>query len=255
MKSERKTISAKRAARAADGAATELLRPCLLMALVALCVARPLLPSEGVSWLGDGQPFNMLALVLTVAYLVSAVFSGGLAHRMTLVDWSVAALVLICGASALVSITPQYFRQATGSPRLAINMQWEWVGMGLIFFLTRQLVRTPRETRALVAVMVALAVVLGGFGFYQVLIGLPADRAAYAENPDELLRSLGQWFPPDSPERARFEDRLESTEPLATFALTNSLAGFLAPWLVIALGIAVSLWTRRPKGRNRRGCA
>ena len=59
-------------------------------------------------------------------------------------------------------------------------------------------VGTARETRAMIALMVALAVVLSSYGFYQVFIGLPADRAAYAENPEGLLRSLGQWSPPGS---------------------------------------------------------
>jgi hypothetical protein len=38
---------------------------------------------------------------------------------------------------------------------------------------------------------------------------------------------------------------LQSTEPLATFALTNSLAGFFVPWLVLALGIALSMLKSR----------
>jgi tetratricopeptide (TPR) repeat protein len=36
-----------------------------------------------------------------------------------------------------------------------------------------------------------------------------------------------------------FRDRVAIVEPIATFALTNSLAGFLAPWLFVAMGIAV----------------
>jgi O-antigen ligase len=88
--------------------------------------------------------------------------------------------------------------------------------------------------------MVALAVVLSSYGFYQVFIGLAADRAAYAENPEGMLRSLGQWSPAGSPERSHFENRLQSSEPLATFALANSLAGYLAPWLIVALGIGLS---------------
>ncbi|MCX7428470.1 MAG: O-antigen ligase family protein [Planctomycetia bacterium] len=62
---------------------------------------------------------------------------------------------------------------------------------------------------------------------------------ALERNPDGMLRAEGLWFPPDSVERRQFENRLESVEPLASFALTNSLAGYLAPWLVVALGIGV----------------
>ena len=67
---------------------------------------------------------------------------------------------------------------------------------------------------------------------------MPHTRAEYQADPDRALRDAGLWFPPDSPERKLFEDRLANTEPMATFALTNSLAAFLAPWLVMLAGIA-----------------
>ena len=94
--------------------------------------------------------------------------------------------------------------------------------------------------------MFSLAVVLAVFGFYQIIVSLPADRQAYAADPEQVMkRSLGQVFEAGSLERKRFEDRLQSTEPLATFALANSLAGFLTAWLVVAVGIGwsvVSIW-------------
>ena len=123
------------------------------------------------------------------------------------------------------------------SPRPAVNMLWEWVGMGLCFFLARQLIVTPREVRAVVAVMIALAVALAGYGLYQYVYELPETKAEYYANPDMLLRNSGMWFPPGSPGRMLFESRLNNPEPLATFALTNSLAAFLAPWLVMLAGM------------------
>jgi hypothetical protein len=116
-------------------------------------------------------------------------------------------------------------------------MLWEGVAMVVSFVVARQLIHSAREARALVAAMISLAVVLSAFGYYQVLIEMPADRLSYSQDPDGTLRRAGQWFPPASPERLAFEDRLGSTEPLATFALTNSLAGFLVPWLILGLAI------------------
>jgi O-antigen ligase len=118
-----------------------------------------------------------------------------------------------------------------------LNMLFEWLSLGLLFFLARQLIRAPREMRAMVAIMVALAVVMAAYGFHQMFVSFPATREAYAANPDESLRAAGQWFPPGSPARQQFEDRLKSTEPFATFALANSLAAFLATWLVFAVAI------------------
>ena len=37
-----------------------------------------------------------------------------------------------------------------------------------------------------------------------------------------MLERAGMWFEKNSPGRRLFENRLESREPLATFALTNS---------------------------------
>ncbi len=245
LKSPSKQTRAETSAAAVAARPGEMLRSWLLAALVALVVARPLLPSEGVSWLGDGQPFVMLWLVVAAGYFVLALSEGGLARPLGAVDVGVIGLVLIAAASAWVGSRNradeiELHLVSTGSPRLAINMLFEWLALGLVFLLTRQLVRTRREARALVAVMIALAAALSMYGFYQVFVGLPAARAEYAANPDEALRKADQWYPPNSPERLRFERRLASNEPMSTFALTNSLAAFLAPWLVIALGIAWS---------------
>jgi hypothetical protein len=58
-------------------------------------------------------------------------------------------------------------------------------------------------------------------------------------DPNKALLEAGEWFPPGSPERQLFERRVYGIQPLATFALTNSLAGYLAPWLVVAAGIGL----------------
>jgi len=67
-------------------------------------------------------------------------------------------------------------------------------------------------------------------------------REEYDRDPESVLRKAGIDPMPGSPQQKLFEDRLNSTEPTATFALTNSLAGLLAPWLVAAVGIGVSAW-------------
>lgn len=206
-------------------------RTWLLVPLVALCVARPLVPSEGAAWLGDDLPFDMLWFALAACYLLWATVRGGLARPLAWVDAPVAALFALNLLAAFVGASH-------AAPRPAVNMLWAWSGMLLGYFSIRQLVITAGEARALIAAMVALSVIIAAYGYYQVMVSLPADRAAYAANPEEVLqRTLGHAFPPGSPERKQFEDRLQSTEPLATFALTNSLAGFLAPWLIVGLGI------------------
>ncbi len=229
----------------------ELVRPWLLAGLVMVCVARPLVPSEGVAWMGDGHGMTLVLLLLTAGYLSLAAYRRSFVRRLTLVDAGVAALVVASVGSSLLGLTQagaMEFADRLATPRVAVNMIWEWIGLGLVYFLARQLVASRTETRALVAVMIALSVVLSAQGLYQVAVTLPQERSAYAEHPDEVLQSLGQWFPEGSPERSRFEARLASSEPLATFALTNSLAGFLLAWLILALGIAWRTWPRKLPG-------
>ena len=59
------------------------------------------------------------------------------------------------------------------------------------------------------------------------------------------MREAGLNYPPGTPLRDLFEKRLKNREPLATFALTNSLAAALAPWLVVGLGLVAATWHER----------
>ena len=211
----------------------------LLAAMTALLVARPLIPSAAVAWLGDGQPFCMLWLLLAVSTALAAIKGGGLPQRFGAVELLLVVFTVLHSLAA--------WRGAEINPRPAINMLWEGVAMAASFLLVRQLVASRQEARALVAVMIALAVVMSTFGLHQVFIGLPADRAEYALDPDGMLRRAGQWYAPASPERMAFENRLQSTEPLATFALTNSLAGFLVGWLIVGLGLLRSRMQKQPR--------
>jgi len=208
------------------------LRRWLLIVAVALWVARPLYPSESAATQGDGLPAVMAWIVLAAIWLFGAARQPRFRVRFGLVDLAVLALVGWHTVSAI-------WWAGHGSPRPAVNMLWEWVGFAGSFFLTRQLVAGPRESRATIAVMCGLAVGLGAFGFYQYFYDLPATRAEYAKDPDQYLVKIGLWLPRGSPERLMFENRLASSEPIATFALTNSLAGLLAPWLVVVVGLVV----------------
>ena len=198
--------------------------------MTAVLVARPLFPSELAAVNGDGLSVVMLWLALGVFWLLGTIGRRKFSLRL---GWTDAAVLLLVGWTSVSAL----WAVRHGTPRPAVNMLWEWIGMGMCFFLARQFIVTPRERRAVAAVMVALAVGISGYGLYQICYELPQTQALYKADPDRALRDAGLWFPPGSPERKAFEDRLANRQPMATFALTNSLAAFLAPWAVMLVGV------------------
>jgi len=210
-------------------------RPWLLAGATMLTVARPLLPSDGPGSVmtGDGPLFVLLWLALATIWALRVAMQRGGMARFGAVDIAVVALVGWHAISALVATQD-------GAPRPAIASLWLWVGFGASFFLLRQLLRGDRELRALSAVMVALAVTESGYGYHQFFVTMPADRALFAQDPDEAVRIARVYAPEGSRERYLFGQRVNSTEPMGTFALANSLAGFLAPWLTVTLGLGAA---------------
>lgn len=215
-------------------------RPWLLAGLAALFAARPLFPSEAVAMQGDGLPLVMLWLALALFWLLGALRRRAFALRFSWIDGAVVVLVVLHSLAAL-------WAAADSNPRPAINMLCEWGALGLSYLTARQLIASRREARAVVVVMVAVALTLAAHGLYQYFYEMPAAQAAYQQDPDRALQDAGLWFERGSPQRELFEKRLASVEPLATFALTNSLAGYLAPWFVVIVGIGLSALRASPR--------
>ena len=216
------------------------LRPSLLGGMMALLVARPLFPSEAAAVSGDGLSMVILWIALGVFWLLGAVGRPAFLLRFGGTDAAVLLLVVWNAVAALWAVH-------RGTPRPAVNMLWEWVGLGLCFFLARQLIVTSRERRAVAAVMVALAVAVSGYGLYHCCYVMPQNRAMYKANPEQAMRDAGLWFSPGSPGQKLFEDRLANTQPMGTFALTNSLAAFLTPWLIMLVGVIGSSLRNRKR--------
>lgn len=151
-------------------------------------------------------------------------------------SWAVLIMLVLHSLSGLV-------RLWSGNPRASINSVWQWIGYGLMFWLLRQLIRSARESRALCAVMIGVAGFSAIHGCYESLYSLPRDTAAYWSSEDETERrkfheKAGlEPLPEGTPGRYHFESRLRESAPTASFALTNSLAVFLTPWLILTLGI------------------
>lgn len=205
-------------------------RSLLLGGLIAVYVARPLLPSEApTTSAGDGLPFVMLTLILAVAWLLTQLASPA---RLRFGIAEGAWLALLVWQAVGTGLATR-----SGYGRAAINTFWEWAGLGIGYVLLRQLLQTDREKRAIMVVMIGVALVLSLDGIQEFAVETPATRAYYELHPDKVLKELRIHAPPGSAARRLFEERLRSSEPTATFALANSLAGFLTPWLLASVAL------------------
>jgi hypothetical protein len=118
----------------------------------------------------------------------------------------------------------------------------------MAYVLVRNLPRTRTESAILVAALVATAAAVAVYGLYQGVVELPITRAYYLGHKLTVLRRLG--IEPGSPAQALYEQRLlASNEPVATFALANSLAGFLVGPAVVCLAMGWEAFRdRKPRG-------
>ena len=147
--------------------------------------------------------------------------------------------------------------------RPAINLAWEWVALGFVYLLLRNLPRTRHESSILAAALVATAVAVSAYGLYQNKVELPLIQAEFKRNPNQMLEKLN--ITPGTRGELMLRDRLlGSSEPWSTFALANSLAGYIAGPLVIILAVGLYNLVRpdapgsrcdRPRhGRPARAC-
>jgi len=213
----------------------ERLHPLLLPASIALLIATHLIPSEAVARDGTHAVLCMAWCALLLAWGTVTAFLPDPRVRFS---WADAALLVLIGLHTLSGFLPR----EGAVTRNALNVAWLWISYGIAAFLLRQLLTSAVHVRALLAVMIGLAICLSAHAYYQYFVGMPLVRAEFQANPQKVLEEGNIPLDPDSPVRQHFIDRLQAREPLATFALTNSLAGFLAPWIVLTAGLAVIVW-------------
>ncbi len=127
-----------------------------------------------------------------------------------------------------------------GNARYAYNGCWQWIAEGILMLAVARLSLRFRIASSLLALMLACAAGTVAHTGYKYFISMPALRARFASDPNSFFDELG--IVAGSAESMQFTNRLESLEPLGPFALTNSLAGFMAAWLVF---LAVSLSSQR----------
>ncbi len=221
----------------------DLLERISIGAMAGLLVITQLFPCDSVGVrIGQGVMLAVAWLVLWITWMLASLLQPTYEIRF---GWTGALLTLFLLAHSLSAVV--LVLTGDGYARPALNVLWQWVSFGAVFFLARQMLRTETHCRALCVVMIAMAVCLSAHGYAQYFYEDPLQRERFEnaseEQREEMFREAGlEYAAPDSPLRKHFYDRLNSREPRSTFALTNSLAGYLAPWLIVALGIGLTSW-------------
>jgi hypothetical protein len=209
--------------------------------VLALVVVRWLVPAESAP---DGD--TLWIVQLWFAALVIWVWS-----RFRTKNWSVrlnlfdAALWTVI-AGHLLSTAFVFWHG--GNRRAAIDISWEWIGLGVTYFLLRQFVpgTVGGSANRLATIVATLGIVLAGLGIWQHYVYYPRAYEEYhnleteleklREHPSDNARRIGelelklqaQGVPSDKAALRQFENRLHfSNEPFGPFALANTFAGFL----------------------------
>lgn len=166
------------------------------------------------------------------------------------VGWADLAVVLLAGGQVVSSLR---IVATVGDKRAAVNLAWEWVGIAVCWFLMRQQSRDQTFRRLIAAGLIATGGAIAGLGLYQHYVEFPGMAAKYGAMFDRLRQadpveaaSLRQKLakdniPVDGPGSILFEKRLrDSREPLGFFALANTLGGFLAVCVIVAVAITLT---------------
>ena len=215
----------------------EFLRRAALGLTAMLVVSRAYFPSEDAQS-GSGLIWVFAMLATSAIAIASYAFAGKLRVRWSWADAAVVALMLLVAVSA----------SHAADRRPAITMAWEWGSLGFLYVLIRNLPRSRGESAALAGAVVATAVAVAAYGLYQVPVEFPQLRDLFQRNPGLVMQRMG--VDPNSPAVQALKSRLYSNEPFSTFALPNSLAGFLVG--PMALAFAVALENLRREGRGSR---
>jgi hypothetical protein len=214
--------------------------------LAAMCstlfFVRFFLPAESAA---QGETLWIVALWIVCGLTCAAGSWCGALPRIRL-DWLDGSVALWIGCQIVSGIAVVL---TTGEKRSAMNMTWEWVGLGITWLIIRRCLLRTGARRAIQVGMIATGTVLAGYGLYQHYVSHPQLVAEYGPLFDRLRTATGSeaaaikqrlsqdGVPTEGPALILFEKRLrDSREPLGLFALANTFGGCLAVCLLLAIG-------------------
>lgn len=218
--------------------AGERIRRIALGVLAILISVRGYWPSEDVES-GAGLTWVLAVLVVLAITVVGWIVGGTPRPRFSSTDVAVIALFALVGASTRYGV----------DYRSALNAGWSWTSIAIVYVLLRNLPRTRCESKSLVAALVASAIATSTYGLYQIAVEYPQMRSYYEHHRQRVLTELE--IIPGTTSQSLYENRLYSNEPMSTFALTNSLAGYIVGPTIVCLAVVGTSLIGRDKRERR----
>ncbi|MCH1497043.1 MAG: O-antigen ligase family protein [Rubripirellula sp.] len=200
-------------------------------------------PSDSIAVeTGDAVWFCFAAILLWCLCTTQSFSSKTNATKTNLTSRLVISLPwMIAGWVAVSAIA----NSQDGNLRAATNETWVWVAAACLFHAVRTQVTSIQARREFIGLLLAIAGGLAVHGMHQYTISLPQNRADYRANPEMILELAGIDAPEGSAERMIFENRLMDGGPSATFALANTLAGYLLVGSVLSGCLLMMSWPKQ----------
>ncbi|MDA0833703.1 MAG: O-antigen ligase family protein [Planctomycetota bacterium] len=216
--------------------------PLVLACAIAIWFARWVIPAES-STMGETLWIVVLWIILALVYVYSKYRERIALEKIT--PWEIGLGVVVLGQC--LGCAGVWMNG--GNLRSAVNGCWEWIGVGLSTSMMLRLLNTSLLRARFITVLMTFLVILSGLGIWQHYVWYPKTAAHFREllssleedikpaRRYDIEKELAQAGYPDNRQaQLMFEQRLfSSTEPIAFFALTNSLAGLLAVGTIIGL--------------------
>ncbi|MDR1478323.1 MAG: O-antigen ligase family protein [Planctomycetaceae bacterium] len=121
-------------------------------------------------------------------------------------------------------------------PRSTLNMLSVWILGATAWYVFRQLIHDTKMTAAILAIITAIAFTESGLALHQQFVEIPKIKKLVKEDPINSVKQAAPNIDPTTPAWDMVYSRLITALPVGTYALSNTLGGFLGCWLILILG-------------------
>lgn len=214
----------------------------LLIATIALIVARPLVSGEDPALASNITDPSGTTITLMWFLLASAWSLWSLLAKVPVVPLGIIDVGL-AGVAGVYFVSTEFAAANVYAARL---ISWEMLGMACCFFAIRQATVNTQEQKIIFNALLATAFAVVIFGLYQYCWEMPKLREQYGNNIEKLRKDFieqsSATIDPDNNFLDQLRMRVMQTHIYSTFSHPNTLASFLALMLPSALALSVTAW-------------